>query len=169
MKIHQFLGSLGAINANSPSSALEANSRAHIMRVRADGKKELLPFELSTKIRRPASSDQGELLKRLTAELRPYCDFCRIHCGLVWFQHTRSLDPKEIANIMKNVNSKNPPLSQKEYEYVLCVRCFCENNFPLLLTHHDFKKVTVNDRLDPARKKRSKRRRREKRRKEGEE
>lgn len=39
MKVHQLLGSLGAINANSPSSALEATSRAHIMRMRPDGKK----------------------------------------------------------------------------------------------------------------------------------
>ncbi len=115
MKVHQLLGSLGAINANSPSSALEANSHAHIMRLRPDGKKELLPYELSTRIRRPQSNDPGEVLKRLTGELRPFCDYCRIHCGLAWFQHSRSLDPKEIANIMKNVNSKNPPLSQKEY------------------------------------------------------
>lgn len=106
------------------------------------------------------------MLKKLTCELRPYCDYCRIHCGIVWFQHTRSLDPKEIANIMKNVNSKNPPLSQKEYEYILCVRCYCESNFPLLLTHHDFKKICVNDRLDPGRKKRNKRKKREKRRRE---
>jgi hypothetical protein len=56
MKIHQLLGSLGAINANSPSSALEATSRAHILRLRPDGKKELLPFELSTQIRRQSTS-----------------------------------------------------------------------------------------------------------------
>jgi hypothetical protein len=70
---------------------------------------------------------------------------------------------------MKNVNSKNPPLSQKEYEYILCVRCYCEANFPLLLTHYDFKKISVNDRMEPGRKKRSKRRKREKRRREGDE
>jgi hypothetical protein len=101
-------------------------------------------------------------LKKITAKIRPYCDFCRIHCGIVWFQHNRSLDPKEIANIMKNVNSKNPPLSQKEYEYILCVKCYCEGHFPLLLTHHDFKKISINDKLDPGRKKKNKRRRKEK-------
>ena len=69
---------------------------------------------------------------------------------------------------MKNVNSKNPPLSQKEYEYVLCVKCYCEGHFPLLLTHHDFKKLSINDRLEPGRKKKSKRRRKDKRPKEGE-
>lgn len=64
---------------------------------------------------------------------------------------------------MKNVNSKNPPLSQKEYEYILCVKCYCQANFPLLLTHHDFKKVCVNDRLQPGRKRRNKRRKRKER------
>jgi hypothetical protein len=63
---------------------------------------------------------------------------------------------------MKNVNSKNPPLSQKEYEYILCVKCYCEANFPLLLTHQDFKKVTVNDKME-GRRRRTRRRRREKR------
>ena len=53
------------------------------------------------------------MIKEITSSLRPYCDYCRIQCGIVWFQHNRNLDSKEIVNIMKNVNTKNPPLSQK--------------------------------------------------------
>lgn len=56
---------------------------------------------------------------------------------------------------MKNVNSKNPPLSEKQYEIILCTKCYCDGNFPLLLTHHDFKKVELNDRLEPGKKKKS--------------
>ena len=69
---------------------------------------------------------------------------------------------------MKNVNSKNPPLSQREYEYILCVQCYCDGNFPLLLTHKDFKKVSANDRIDPNRKKKNKRRKKDRRRREEE-
>lgn len=56
---------------------------------------------------------------------------------------------------MKNVNTKNPPLSQKQYEIILCAKCYCNGNFPLLLTHHDFRKVSVNDKLEPGKKKKS--------------
>ena len=66
---------------------------------------------------------------------------------------------------MKNVNSKNPPLSEKEYEIILCVKCYCDGNYPLLLTHHDFKKVSVNDRLEPGKKNRKKKKRKDKKRK----
>lgn len=113
MKIHLYLTNLGVINTHSLNFALESKSRSHIFSIRPDGKRELLSHELSTSIETVKGEDQNELLKRLTSEIRPHCDFCRIHCGIVWFQHNRSLDPKEIANIMKNVNSKNPPLSQK--------------------------------------------------------
>lgn len=162
MKLHLHLSNLGVINVEHYDYNLEMNSRRHIFKNRPDGKKELLPSELTTSIRKAQQEDSHELLKRLTAVIRPFCDYCRIHCGIVWFQHNRSLDPKEIANIMKNVNSKNPPLSQKEYEYILCVKCYCEANFPLLLTHQDFKKVTVNDKME-GRRRRTRRRRREKR------
>lgn len=57
---------------------------------------------------------------------------------------------------MKNVNSKNPPLSLKPYELILCTQCYCDGNFPLLLTHHDFKKTTINDQLEPNKKKKLK-------------
>lgn len=166
MKLHLLLSNLGVINSHNPSFSLETSNKTHIFRTNLNGKRELLAHELTTNRRSALENSQNDVLKKLTHELRPYCDYCRIHCGIVWFQHTRSLDPKEIANIMKNVNSKNPPLSQKEYEYILCVRCYCESNFPLLLTHHDFKKICVNDRLDPGRKKRNKRKKREKRRRE---
>lgn len=66
---------------------------------------------------------------------------------------------------MKNVNSKNPPLSEKEYEVVLCVNCYCDGNFPLLLTHQDFKKVSVNDKLEPGKKKKLKKKKKDKRKK----
>ena len=89
----------------------------------------------------------NETLKLITHKIRPFCDYCGIHCGIVWFYHFKQIDPKEISMIMKNVNSKNPPLSQKPYEMTLCTRCYCDGNFPLLLTHHDFKKTTVNDKL----------------------
>lgn len=85
--------------------------------------------------------------------MRPYCDYCGIHCSIVWFQHLRTIDSKEIATIMKNVNSKNPVLSDKQYEIILCTKCYCDGNFPLLLTHHDFKKISVNDKMQPNRKK----------------
>jgi flagellar biosynthesis GTPase FlhF len=171
MKVHHYLSSLGVINLHSRSAlAYHTTNERHMFKKNSKNKKELLAFELEVPLGSPGlGTDHNRLLKRLTAELRPYCDYCRLHCGLVWFQHNRSLDPKEIANIMKNVNSKNPPLSQREYEYVLCVRCYCENHFPLLLTHHDFKKVGVNDRLEPNRRKRNKRRRKEKRKREVEE
>ena len=56
---------------------------------------------------------------------------------------------------MKNVNSKNPPLSEKEYEIILCTKCYYNGSFPLLLTHHDFRKISINDKLEPDRKKKS--------------
>jgi hypothetical protein len=52
-----------------------------------------------------------DTLKMITHKIRPFCDYCGIHCGIVWFHHFKQIDPKEIAIIMKNVNSKNPPLS----------------------------------------------------------
>ena len=57
--------------------------------------------------------EQNFVLKSITKNIRPYCDYCGVHCGIVWFQHLRVIDPKEISTIMKNVNSKNPPLSEK--------------------------------------------------------
>ncbi len=67
--------------------------------------------------------------------------------------------------IMKNVNSKNPPLSEKPYEMTLCTRCYCDGNFPLLLTHHDFKKTTVNDKIEPNKKRKLRRKKKDKKRK----
>lgn len=38
--------------------------------------------------------DPSRVLKKLTEKIRPYCDYCGIHCGIVWFQHLRTIDPK---------------------------------------------------------------------------
>jgi len=45
------------------------------------------------------------------------------------------------------------------------VKCYCDGNFPLLLTHHDFKKVSINDKLEPGKKKKNKKKKKDKRKK----
>jgi SWI/SNF related-matrix-associated actin-dependent regulator of chromatin subfamily C len=93
------------------------------------------------------SQEDTEILKRLTKKYRPLCDFCGQRCGIVWFQHRRSLSAKEITKIMKNVNLKNPPLSSTEYEIILCIKCYSDGNFPIILSSNDFNKVTINEKL----------------------
>jgi hypothetical protein len=44
------------------------------------------------------------------------------------------------------------------------MQCYCDGHFPLLLTHHDFKKVTANDRIEPNRKKNRNKRKKDKKR-----
>ena len=39
-------------------------------------------------------NEKNLVLKKITSNIRPYCDFCGIHCGIVWFQHLRTMDPK---------------------------------------------------------------------------
>lgn len=48
---------------------------------------------------------------------------------------------------------------------ILCTRCYCDGNFPILLTHHDFKKMTVNDKLEPNKKRKLKKKKKDKKRK----
>jgi hypothetical protein len=62
-----------------------------------------------------SETERFATLRKVTQNIRPYCDYCGVHCEMIWFQHIRAMDPKEISSIMKNVNSKNPPLSEKEY------------------------------------------------------
>lgn len=102
------------------------------------------------------SQDDTEVLKRLTKKFRPNCDFCGQKCGIVWFQHRRSLSSKEISKIMKTVNPKNPVLSATEYEIVLCIRCYSEGFFPIILSSNDFVKMTIQDRLTECKSKKKK-------------
>lgn len=151
MKIHLFLSNLGVINANIYNYQQEANNQNYIFKTNPNHSVSLLDADLRTNSTPKQQTNQ--LLKTITHDLRPFCDFCAIHCGIVWFQHLRIVDAKDVSAIMKNVNSKNPPLAEKEYEYILCPQCYCDASFPLLLTHQDFKKVSVNDKLEPNKKK----------------
>jgi hypothetical protein len=38
--------------------------------------------------------DQNQVLKTITHKIRPYCDYCGVHCGIVWYQHLKLIDPK---------------------------------------------------------------------------
>ncbi len=44
---------------------------------------------------------------------------------------------------MKNVNAKNPRLSNTEYEILLCIKCYSDGNFPIILSSNDFVRVTI--------------------------
>lgn len=57
---------------------------------------------------------------------------------------------------MKNVNVKNPPLSSTEYEVVLCLKCYSDGNFPIILSSNDFVKMTIEEKLTEGRRKKSK-------------
>lgn len=56
---------------------------------------------------------------------------------------------------MKNVNAKNPPLSGTEYEVILCIKCYSEGNFPIILSSNDFTKVTIQERLTEGKRKKT--------------
>lgn len=115
-------------------------------------KLDLFEFD-KTLIPKLYNPEDTEVLKRLTKKYRPLCDFCGQRCGIVWFQHRRSLSTKEISKIMKNVNTKNPPLSTTEYEIVLCIKCYSEGNFPIILSSNDFSKMTIEERLTEGKRK----------------
>jgi hypothetical protein len=50
MKLHLFLTNLGVINTHNPNYSFESANHIHILKTRKDGKKQLLPHELTTNI-----------------------------------------------------------------------------------------------------------------------
>ena len=63
---------------------------------------------------------------------------------------------EQYCRIMNNVNTKNPPLSTTEYEIILCIKCYSDGNFPIILSSNDFNKVTIQERLVEGRSKKRK-------------
>jgi len=157
MRIHAFLEHWGIINYEAKEQLLSHGTHTTdlIMKFNEEEKLDMFEFDKML-IPKSYSQEDTEVLKRLTKKYRPLCDFCGQRCGIVWFQHRRSLNAKEVKRIMNNVNTKNPPLSTTEYEIILCIKCYSDGNFPIILSSNDFNKVTIQERLVEGRSKKRK-------------
>ena len=161
MRIHAFLEHWGIINNYSLKGQVPTNTRELIMRFDEDQKLDLFDYDKKL-ISKSYSQEDAELLRRATKKYRPLCDFCTQRCGIVWFEHKRALTGKEVSQIMKSVNPRNPTLSSTEYEISLCLKCFSDGNFPIIFTSHDFNKITIEERLEEINKTKKKNKEKEK-------
>ena len=101
MRIHVFLNSEGIINNKHINLDNEEFHPTEIMKKNLTHKtyepitlKQIKEFPLKEYPEKGHFNEKNIALKKITNNIRPYCDFCGIHCGIVWFQHLRTMDPK---------------------------------------------------------------------------
>jgi hypothetical protein len=102
MRIHAFLEHWGIINYMAKDQLISNGTHTTdlIMKFNEEGnimcnteKLDMFEFDKML-IPKSYSQEDTEILKRLTKKYRPLCDFCGQRCGIVWFQHRRSLSAK---------------------------------------------------------------------------
>ena len=150
MRIHAFLEHWGIINRYDEEGETSNLNPARELIMKFDDeehKQDMFDYDKKL-LAKSYNQEDGDLLKNSTKKYRPLCDFCTQRCGIVWFEHKRVMNSKEIAQIMKTVNPKNPALSTTEYEISLCLKCYSEGNFPIIFTSNDFSKMTVQEKIE---------------------
>ena len=103
MKIHTFLSNNIIINCNTTNfnnGIVGLNDYLFKFNLET-GKFEFLDYEFDLNVDKTAddskmidSQKDIETLKLITHKIRPFCDYCGIHCGIVWFYHFKQIDPR---------------------------------------------------------------------------
>eukprot|EP00357_Protocruzia_adherens_P016075 CAMPEP_0115047424 /NCGR_PEP_ID=MMETSP0216-20121206/49292_1 /TAXON_ID=223996 /ORGANISM="Protocruzia adherens, Strain Boccale" /LENGTH=732 /DNA_ID=CAMNT_0002430605 /DNA_START=30 /DNA_END=2228 /DNA_ORIENTATION=- len=132
LRVHSLLEHWGLINfnvdpASRPIPAIPRNNTYNQIFVNAADSfdKQKKYNELSHIIRNDATVHQ---INYISKTYRPNCDYCGSLCGVVWY---RQMLPDGIE------------LAQDQKLLTLCLKCYSEENFPMILSSSDFEKQDI--------------------------